>query len=257
MTSDHTLSLTAVTGIPLIEPGDDLAAILVDSIRRCGLAPKDHDVLVIAQKVVSKAQGRYVELSQVKPSSKAVELAAVVGKDPRLIEIVLSESRQVIRYRPGVLVVEHRLGFVMANAGVDQSNIEHPGGERALLLPVDPDGTCRELQCGFERAFRSKLAVIMSDSFGRPWRNGVVGVAIGAAGIPSLRSAIGMPDLFGRSMRVTEVALADEIASAASLLMGQTDAGLPLVHVSGLPASVEPVLPASSLVRPREQDMFR
>ncbi|MFD2272659.1 coenzyme F420-0:L-glutamate ligase [Undibacterium arcticum] len=209
------------------------------------------------KKIVSKAEGRYVDLCEVVPSPRAVQLAAEVNKDPRLIELILSESREVLRHRGGVLVVEHRLGFVMANAGIDQSNIDHPGGrERALLLPENPDASCAKLKARLDRAFGVDLAIVINDSFGRPWRNGVVGVALGAAGLPSLLNLIGAPDLYGRAMRVTEVAVADEIAAAASLIMGQTDAGKPVIHVRGLQWNA-PERNAAALLRPKQQDMFR
>lgn len=254
---DKTVTLTAVGGLPLIEPGDDLGAILIESLQRSGLAPRDRDVLVIAQKVVSKAEGRYVDLHAVVPTARAIELATVVRKDARIVEVILSETQEVVRYREGVLIVAHRLGFIMANAGVDQSNIEHPrGGERVLLLPENPDGSCALLKARLDHAFGADLGIVINDSFGRPWRNGVVGVALGAAGLPSLLDLVGAPDLFGRAMRVTEVALADEISAAASLLMGQTDGGLPLVHVRGLSWDA-PARNAAALLRAKEQDMFR
>jgi coenzyme F420-0:L-glutamate ligase/coenzyme F420-1:gamma-L-glutamate ligase len=254
---DRSVTLTAVRGLPLIEPGDDLGAILIDGIRCAGIAPRDRDVLVIAQKIVSKAEGRYVELRDVVPSVRAVELAAVVQKDPRIVEIILSEAQEIVRYRKDVLIVAHRLGFVMANAGVDQSNIDHrDGNERVLLLPANPDASCAVLKQRLDVAFGIDLGIVINDSFGRPWRNGVVGVALGAAGLPSLQNLIGTPDLFGRTLRVTEVAFADEIAAAASLLMGQGNEGLPLVHVRGLDWSAPP-RNAGVLLRPKEQDLFR
>lgn len=256
-TAGTTVTLTAVPGVPLIEPGDDLGAVLIDSVRRAGIAPRDRDVFVIAQKVVSKAEGRYVDLDRVVPSTRAVELAAALGKDARIVEVILSEATEVVRHGHGVLIVVHRLGFVMANAGVDQSNIRHPeGGERVLLLPENPDASCLRLKERIDDCFGIDAAVVINDSFGRPWRNGVVGVALGAAGLPSLVNLVGTPDLFGRSMRVTEVAVADEIASAASLLMGQTNAGLPLVHARGL-AWDAPACNAAALLRPKARDLFR
>lgn len=251
------VKLSAVPGIPMIEPGDDLADVLVDCLRRADIAPRDQDVLVVAQKIVSKAEGRYVDLNDVEPSPRAVRLAATVGKDPRLIELTLAESREVVRYRQGVLVVEHRLGFVMANAGIDQSNIEHPAGrERALLLPENPDASCAQLKARLDRAFNADLGLVINDSFGRPWRNGVVGVALGSAGLPALLDMVGAPDLYGRAMRVTEIALADEIAAAASMVMGQTDAGMPVVHIRGLRWDAPP-RNAAALLRPKQHDMFR
>jgi len=257
MTIAGTVTLTAVPGVPLIEPGDDLGAVLIDSVRRAAIVPRDRDVFVVAQKVVSKAEGRYVDLDRVVPSTRAVELAAAVGKDARIVEVILSETTEVVRHGHGVLIVAHRLGFVMANAGVDQSNIRHPeGGERVLLLPENPDASCVRLKARIDDCFGIDAAVVINDSFGRPWRNGVVGVALGAAGLPSLVNLVGTPDLFGRAMRVTEVAIADEIASAASLLMGQTDAGLPLVHARGLTWDA-PACNAAALLRPKARDLFR
>ncbi len=251
------VTLTAVPGIPLIEPGDDLGAMLIEALKRCGIVPCDRDVIVVAQKIVSKAEGRYVRLREVAPSARAIELAQIVCKDPRIVEVILSESRDVVRYRRDVLIVEHRLGFVMANAGVDQSNIEHAeGDELALLLPADPDASCAALKRSMDLAFDADLGIVINDSFGRPWRNGVAGVALGAAGLPSLLDLVGAPDLFGRAMRVTQVAFADEIAAAASMVMGQSDEGLPLVHVRGL-AWDAPARNAAALLRPKQQDMFR
>lgn len=252
-----TVTLAALRDFPMVEPGDDLFTLLVAALERDGIVPRDQDVLVLAQKIVSKAEGRYVRLRDVVPSPLAARLAAETGKDERMTELILRESREVVRHRPGVLVVEHRLGFVMANAGIDQSNIEHPDGEeRALLLPADPDASCAKLKARLDAAFGVDLAVIVNDSFGRPWRNGVTGVALGAAGLPALLDLVGAPDLFGRPMRITEIALADELAAAASLVMGQTDAGRPVVHVRGVRWSA-PARPAADLLRPRQQDMFR
>lgn len=247
----------AVPGIPQIEPGDDLAAIIVDAVRAAGLALENRDVVVIAQKVVSKAEGRYVHLKDVVPSGAARELAEKIGKDPRYVEIVLSESDEVVRSWPNVMIVAHRLGFVMANAGVDHSNISQSGdNERVLLLPRDPDRSAATLKTRLDEAFGVEAGVVINDSFGRPWRNGVVGVALGAAGIPSLIDLIGAPDMFGRPMQVTEVAAADEIAAGASLIMGQADEGRPVVVVRGLAFSAA-ARPASALIRSREKDKFR
>ncbi len=252
-----TVMLTAVSGIPLIEPGDDLAGILIAALRAAGIDLRDGDVVVVAQKIVSKAEGRYLDLDDVIPSPQAIELAGRLKKDARYVEIVLGESAEIVRFREGLLITEHRLGFVMANAGVDQSNIEHPDNrERVLLLPEDPDGSCAKLKSALDEAFDTEVAVVMNDSFGRPLRNGVVGVAIGAAGFPCVRNLIGEPDLFGRALRVTEVAFADEIASAASMVMGQSGEGRPVVHIRGLTWSGPPS-PAADLVRSKQRDMFR
>jgi coenzyme F420-0:L-glutamate ligase/coenzyme F420-1:gamma-L-glutamate ligase len=251
------VTLTALADFPLVEPGDDLASLIIDGLRRTEIVPRSRDVIVLAQKVVSKAEGRYVDLRDVTPSPRALTLANEADKDPRMVELILSESRDVVKQRGGVLIVEHRLGYVMANAGIDQSNIDHPdGNERALLLPIDPDASCARLKAQLDAAFGVDLAVVMNDSFGRPWRQGVTGVALGAAGIPSLLNLVGAPDLFGRAMRVTEIAVADEIAAAASLVMGQTDAAKPVVHLRGLQWDA-PARPATDLVRPKQFDMFR
>jgi coenzyme F420-0:L-glutamate ligase/coenzyme F420-1:gamma-L-glutamate ligase len=254
------LTLTALAGLPLIEPGDDLAALIFAALRRTDITAEDGDILVVAQKVVSKAEGRIIDLSDITPSPRAVALASEVQKDPRLVELILSESSEVIRHRKDVLIVAHRLGYVMANAGVDQSNVaggEGDGdGERVLLLPRDPDASAAALRTNLEEACGAKLGVIINDSFGRAWRNGVVGVALGAAGVPSLRDMVGVPDLFGRKMRVTEVAIADEIAAAASLLMGQAAEGQPAVHIRGLVCDA-PAVPAAALLRPKHMDLFR
>lgn len=246
----------AVPGLPLIKPGDDLAALIASALAAADFKLASGDIVVIAQKVVSKAENRYVALKDLKPSAEAQDLAGKTGKDPRYIEAVLSESAEVVRYRPNVLIVAHKLGYVMANAGIDQSNIEHTGEERVLLLPRDPDGSAAALKARLDAAFNADVAVIINDSFGRAWRNGVVGVALGAAGLPSLVDMIGAPDMFGRPLQVTEIAVADEIAAGASLLMGQAAEGLPVVVVRGLSFAAAP-RPASALIRPRERDMFR
>jgi coenzyme F420-0:L-glutamate ligase/coenzyme F420-1:gamma-L-glutamate ligase len=252
----RSITLTALEGLPLIEPGDDLGALLIGALRRLNIAPADRDVVVVAQKVVSKAEGRLVDLASVVPSVCARKLAETVGKDPRLVEVILSESSEVVRYKRDVLIVAHKLGFVMANAGVDQSNVGSEDAACVLLLPRAPDASAAALKAQLDREFGVDLGIIINDSFGRPWRNGVVGVALGAAGVPALRNLVGTPDLFGRKMRVTEVAIADEIAAAASLLMGESDERIPAVHVRGVVCDAEPV-PASALVRSKETDMFR
>ena len=252
----RSLTLTALAGLPLVEPGDDLGGLLVAALRRAQIVPESGDVLIVAQKVVSKAEGRIVDLTEIVPSARAVALAKEVNKDARLVEVILSETDEVVRHRRDVLIVAHRLGFVMANAGVDQSNVAPEGSEHVLLLPRDPDASAGVLKSRLDHEFGVNFGVIINDSFGRPWRNGVVGVALGAAGIPALRDMAGTPDLFGRTMRVTEVAVADEIASAASLLMGQAAEGQPAVHLRGLSYDA-PALTAAALVRNKKLDMFR
>jgi len=251
------LQLIAVPGIPMVQPGDDLADLIVEGMATAGLTLQDHDVVVIAQKIVSKAEGRFVDLTTIVPSPRAEAIAREVQKDPRLVEIILSESRRIVRSGRDVLIVEHRLGFVMANAGVDQSNVAEPQGRQlALMLPQDPDASAARLQKELEQRSGSTLAIVINDSFGRPWRLGTVGVAIGCAGLPALLDLRGHPDLFGRSLQVTVVAFADEIAAAASLLMGQADEARPVVVLRGLPRHGQPQ-PAGSMIRPPGEDLFR
>jgi coenzyme F420-0:L-glutamate ligase / coenzyme F420-1:gamma-L-glutamate ligase len=251
------VTLTGLAGIPLVQPGDDLGALAAAALAGNGIAARDGDVLVVAQKIVSKSEGRIVDLATVTPSAGARDLAAELDKDPRLIEIILAESKRVVRKRPGLLIVEHRLGFVMANAGVDHSNVAaEDGSERVLLLPVDPDGSAHTLRQHLMEVFGVAIGIIISDSFGRPWRKGTVGVAIGAAGLPAFVDLRGHPDLFGRELLVTETGFADEIAAAAGLLMGQADEAVPIVLVHGLAWSA-PAMPAAALVRPVEHDLFR
>ena len=250
------LILTSLTGIKLVEPGDDLGDIAVAAFAANRLVPEPGDVLVVAQKIVSKAEGRYVDVATVKPSERAIALGAEVDKDPRFVEVVLSEARRVVRHRPGLLIVEHRLGFVMANAGIDHSNLPAQGDERVLLLPEDPDGSARALREQLAEAFGTDIAVIICDSFGRPWRKGTVGVALGAAGLPALIDLRGQPDLFGRELLVTETGFADEIAAAAGLVMGQANEAVPMVLVRGLRWSA-PEVAAAALIRPAEHDLFR
>jgi len=251
------VTLTALRGIKLVEPGDDLGALAIAAFAANGLVPEAGDVLVVAQKIVSKAEDRYVDVTTVEPSERAIALSAEVDKDPRFVEVVLSESRRVVRHRPGLLIVEHRLGHVMANAGIDHSNLPAAdGGERVLLLPKDPDGSARSLSEHMSHSFGTDIAVIICDSFGRAWRKGTVGIALGAAGLPALIDLRGHPDLFGRELLVTETGFADEIAAAAGLLMGQADEAVPMVLVRGLNWS-GPEVPAAALIRPAEHDLFR
>jgi coenzyme F420-0:L-glutamate ligase/coenzyme F420-1:gamma-L-glutamate ligase len=257
MSRTPAVELLAVPGLPLIKPGDDLGTLIAEGFAQGSLQPRVQDVVVVAQKIVSKAEGRSVELATVKPSPRAVALAQEVQKDPRLVELILSESVRVVRSRPNVLIVEHRLGFVMANAGIDQSNVGPTDGvERALLLPVDPDGTAAKLHNQLSARYGVPLAVVITDSFGRAWRRGTAGVAIGAAGLPALLDLRGNSDLFGRTLQVSISGFADEIASAASLVMGQGDEAQPVVLVRGLGWKA-PANPAHELIRPASEDMFR
>jgi coenzyme F420-0:L-glutamate ligase/coenzyme F420-1:gamma-L-glutamate ligase len=248
------LLLTAPPGIPMIAAGDDLAAIIVAALRDAGLALTAGDVLVLAQKIVSKAEGRSVDLATVAPSPRAITLGKETGKDARLVELILEESTEVLRHRPGVLIVAHTLGLVLANAGIDRSNVD--GGEQVLLLPRDPDRSCAELQRAIAAATGVEIGVMIIDSIGRAWRNGTIGTAIGVAGLPGLLDLRGTPDLYGRPLETTEVGLADELAAAASLVMGQAGEGRPVVLARGLGYGRRAGT-ARELVRPREKDLFR
>ena len=251
------LELIPLLGFPLVDPGDDLVQLILDTLSDNSLALVAGDVLVIAQKIVSKAEGRYVRLEEVQVTPAARTLAERAEKDPRQVELILQESREVLRARPGVIIVEHRNGYVHANAGIDKSNIlQETGNPQVLLLPSDPDASARALRQGL--AARGNIApqVIINDSMGRAWRNGTVGLAIGTAGLEPLRNQIGNPDLFGNILEVTEPAVADELAAAASLVMGQADEACPVVLARGarLGASEQG---SSSLLRDKSIDMFR
>ena len=251
------VTLTPLEGIPVVREGDDVAQFVGDSIERMGLVPADFDVVVVTQKILSKAEGRRTRLMDVDPSPRALELAASLDKDPHMIEVVLRESNDVVACGHGVLIAEHRSGHVMANAGVDRSNVGHAADdETVLLLPLDPDASAAVLHRALEARFACRLAVVVSDSVGRPWRHGVAGIAIGAAGLPSLTDLRGAPDLFGVPLKVTLTGFADQIASAANLVAGEAAEGVPAVHVRGLEWSAAPV-PARALVRDRERDLFR
>jgi coenzyme F420-0:L-glutamate ligase / coenzyme F420-1:gamma-L-glutamate ligase len=250
------LVLTALSGIPMIEAGDDLAAIIVAALRDAGLALAAGDVLVLAQKIVSKAEGRLVDLGTIAPSARAVVLAKETGKDARLVELILAESTEVLRHRPGVLIVVHRLGLVLANAGIDRSNVSDDGSEQVLLLPRDPDRSCAKLRRAVAAATGAEVGVVIIDSIGRAWRNGTIGTAIGVAGLPGLLDLRGTPDLFGRPLETTEIGLADELAAAASLVMGQAGEGRPVVLARGLGYGRRDGT-AGELIRAREKDLFR
>jgi coenzyme F420-0:L-glutamate ligase/coenzyme F420-1:gamma-L-glutamate ligase len=229
------------------------------ALGRTGIRLENGDILVLAQKIVSKAEGRLVNLRQVKPSERAVELGSQIDKDARLVELVLQESREVLRTRPGTIIVEHRLGFVCANAGIDHSNVAGAGDEQeewVLMLPQDPDASAQHIREGLERASGVCLGVLVIDSHGRAWRQGTVGAAIGLSGMPGLVDLRGSPDLFDYTLQITQVGAADELAAAASLLMGQAAEGTPVVHVRGFPYPLREGS-FSELLRPREQDLFR
>lgn len=254
----ESIQILALPDVPLVEPGDDLTTLIEASLTSANLTLNDGDCLVLAQKIVSKSEGRYAYLQDVSPSEQAQVLAEKVCKDPRLVQLILDESVEVVRHRPGVVIVEHRQGYVHANAGIDQSNIDNdPDNPRVLLLPLDADLSASTLRHQLqERTGLSQLNIIISDSAGRAWRNGITGFAIGTAGFEPVVDEVGKKDLFGRPLCVTQIAVADELAAAASLLMGQADNGAPVILIRG--ANLVPSEQGSeSLIRAREQDLFR
>jgi coenzyme F420-0:L-glutamate ligase/coenzyme F420-1:gamma-L-glutamate ligase len=248
------IEIIPLTGLPLIQPGDPLAQLLGDAIARSG-GLRDRDVLVIAQKIVSKAEGRYVDLDQVSPSPRAIEVARQCAKDPRLIEVILSESSEVVRLRRDLIITRHRLGFVSANAGVDRSNVAPEGIDRVLLLPIDPDRSAAQIRSALRDRFGTDLAVIIADSHGRPHRMGTVGVAIGLSGLAGVEDWRGRKDLFGYTLQHTEVGLADQIAAAGTLLLGQAAEATPAVIVRGATFETRDGS-AQEINRPRDMDLF-
>lgn len=248
------LTLTGLDRIGDVGAGSDLAALLLDALAAIGEEIRPGDVLVLAQKIVSKSEGRAVRLGDVVPSAAALELAAKTGKDARLAELILGESREIVRMREGLIIVEDRRGLVLANAGIDASNVS-PDGETVLLLPEDPDESARRIRDAIVGRTGVAPAVLIIDSIGRAWRNGTVGTTIGVAGMPALLDLRGRPDMHGRPLETSELGLADELAAAASLVMGQADEGCPAVLARGLSLMGEGQL--SDLLRPRDMDLFR
>ncbi|MCB2202477.1 coenzyme F420-0:L-glutamate ligase [bacterium] len=253
------LTLTPLPSFPLVEPGDELSNHIKKALLDAGFTLQDGDILVLAQKIVSKAEGRLVNLTTVSPGEEALHYAGITGKDPRLLELILSESREVLRTRENLIIVEHNLGFVSANAGIDHSNVSGPWGEAddwVLLLPKDPDRSAAKIKDALEDSFGCRIGVQIIDSHGRAWRLGTVGTTIGLAGMPGLVDLRGTADLFDYHLRATLIGAADELAGAASLMMGQAAEGTPVVHVRGFPY---PLREGSlqELIRPKELDMFR
>ena len=253
------LELTPVPDFPLVVPGDDLAGFILSSCRKAAIEIQDGDIFVLAQKIVSKAEGRLFNLNVVTVSEQAVDLAQKTGKDARIVELVLRESRQVLRYRTNVLIVEHKLGFVCANAGIDHSNVQGEDGnpeDWMLLLPEDPDGSADRIRKKIEHELGKQIGVMIIDSHGRAWRNGTLGTVIGLSGVPGLVDLRGKPDLFGFRLKITQVAAGDELAAGASLVMGQADEGTPVVHARGFPYALREAS-LKELIRPEQEDMFR
>ena len=251
------LQIVALTGLPSIQPGDDLCGLICSAVQRTGMTARDGDIFVVAQKVISKAESRLVPLSTVKPGDRAKELAAITGKDPRLVELILRESHEVLRVRSGVMIVLHRLGIVCAKAGIDFSNVGCPEGEEvALILPENPDVSASRLRQALCEALMADVGVIINDSVGRAWRLGTVGLAIGGAGLPGVEDLRGLPDLYGRPLQVSQTGIADAIASAAILVQGEAAEGRPVALIRGF--DTFPVSGcAADLLRPAEEDLFR
>ena len=253
------LTLTSLSNIPLIRQGENLADSILKALHANAIQIQDDDILVIAQKIVSKAEGRMVNLATVTPSGKALELARSTEKDPRMIELILRESNEILRTRPGAIIVEHKLGFVCANAGIDHSNVQGEDGDPedwVLLLPECPDRSAEHIRLEIETATNTRIGILIIDSHGRAWREGTVGTAIGFSGTPGLLDMRGQPDLFGFKLRITQVGVADELAAAASLMMGQAAEGTPVVHVRGFPYPLREGK-LKELLRPKETDLFR
>lgn len=247
--------LTALPNMPLVQKGDDLAAMVLQGVKDASLTLQDRDVIVLASKIVSKAEGRVVRLDTVMPGVRALQLADETGKDAREIELMLRESDEVVRARRGLILTRHRLGFVSANAGIDHSNVQEGAGAYVLLLPFDPDATAQSIREALQRASGAELAVIIADSHGRPHRLGTVGIAIGAAGLPALEDWRGRRDLFNYELKYTDIGLADMLASAATLLFGQASEGTPIVHVRGA-VWQGAAGTARDLIRPKELNLF-
>ena len=251
------LTITALDGLPRVRPGDDLAHLLIAALEQNGIVPRAQDILVVTQKIVSKAEGRYLELATVEPDARAREIAAITGKDVYLVAAILSQAVEVLRAAPNVLIVTTTHGLVLANAGIDQSNLDAGDhGRRVLLLPENPDRSAWRLKERIDAHFGADVGVIVSDSAGRAWRLGTVGLAIGAAGVPALLDRRGEHDMSGRALEVTEVAFADAVAAAAVVVMGEAAEARPVALVRGLTWSAA-ARPAADLVRPRVQDLFR
>ena len=256
------VELIPLPGIPLVRAGDDLGALIADALASAGLDLRDGDVVVVAQKIVSKAEGRLVRLDDVEPDAAATALATETGKDPRLVQLILDESDHVVRKRPGtperpgVIIVEHRCGWVHANAGIDQSNLEGESGGAALLLPIDCDASAARLRADLESRTEITPGVVVADSAGRAWRVGTLGIALGSAGVEAVQDLRGQPDLLGRTLEITVVGRGDELAAAAGLVMGQGGEGTPVVIVRGLPP-YDGDATAAELIRPGQEDLFR
>ena len=253
------LILTPIPALPMVKSGDDIAELIMIACKTSNIDLLDNDILIIAQKIISKAEGRLVNLNDVDASDAAYELAEKTGKDARVVELVLRESKKVLRWRTNVLIVEHKLGFICANAGIDHSNVKGLYGSAEdwmLLLPEDPDLSAAQIRKSIEQKLGIQIGVMIIDSHGRAWRNGTVGTVIGLSGVPGLVDLRGKQDLFGFKLKITQVAAGDELAAGASLLMGQADEGTPVVLARGFPYALREAA-IDELIRPEEEDMFR
>lgn len=253
------LTLTTIDNFPLIKPGDDLAEIIYLLAEKQGISPQKGDIFILAQKIVSKSEGRLVNLTTIEPSIEALRIAEITQKDPRFVEAVLLESKSVLRIRFNTLIVEHKQGFICANAGIDHSNVKGSWGDELdwiLLLPENPDLSAENIRKDIEKRFGCELGVLIIDSHGRAWRNGTVGISIGVSGLPALVDLRGTSDLFGFKLKITQVAAADELAAGASLLMGQAKEGTPVVFAHGFPYPLRAGT-LRELIRPEEMDLFR
>jgi coenzyme F420-0:L-glutamate ligase / coenzyme F420-1:gamma-L-glutamate ligase len=250
---------TPLKDIPVFHNGDDLSKILINAINVSGLDLQENDIFVIAQKIVSKCEGRYVNLTQVSPSSRAIELSNKTKKDARLLELVLQESRKILRTKIGIVIVEHKLGFICANAGIDHSNVDCTWGESqdwVLLLPENPDRSARIIREKLVKEYKTNLGVLIIDTHGRAWRNGVVGVTIGLSGVPGVIDMRGTSDIFGYKLNATQIAVSDELAAGASLLMGQAAEMQPVIHIRGFPYELRDSS-LKELIREENEDLFR
>lgn len=254
--SDTRFEVIGVPGLPMVVPGDSLVDLIQQALNNINESLQDGDVLCVAQKIVSKAEGRLVRLDDVEPSPAAVQLAAETDKDPRLVELILSESDEVLRKKPGVLIVRHKRGFVMANAGIDQSNVDHAGGDQALLLPADPDASATRLREQLQNVSNASVGVVIVDSANRPWRMGTTSIAIGAAGIVVLDDQRGGEDVYGRELKVTMINNADALATTATMVLGETIEKIPVAIVRGLNLAGDGQN-ASIINRPLAEDLFR
>ncbi len=253
------LTFTPIDTLPLIQPGENLAECIWYALQKTDLRLEDGDILVITQKIVSKAEGRLVNLSTITPSQRALELSEITKKDARLVELILSESNEIIRMRENAIIVEHKLGFICASAGIDHSNVKGDWGNEDdwyLLLPKDPSASAVKIRKYFKEKIGRNIGVMIIDSHGRAWRKGTVGIAIGFSGVPGIVDMRGKEDIFKYHLKITLIAAADELAASASLVMGQADEMIPMVHVRGFPYPLSDA-PFHEILREKEEDLFR